>query len=195
MCLRQSADLHMTQLMPLPLTISCNSKSRLVYFSGFTFLVLAKPVVLDKIQDGCKTVVCVCVWYWVRWLQSGWKILLGNIHYYFAYQQFFLILCLYAKLFKFQTHVSEKPIMIWELIQLQQWMLRLTRYELLLKVFFWVSHGTVATFYKWDGQVCKSLMWIFQDSFPKIIKIGLVLAKVFNEDRDDVFFQTLCVCS
>jgi len=39
MCLGQGADLHKTQLMPLPLTISCYSKSRLVlppwfYLSG-----------------------------------------------------------------------------------------------------------------------------------------------------------------
>jgi len=31
----------MAQLMPLPLTISCSSKLRLVF--GFTFLVLAHP--------------------------------------------------------------------------------------------------------------------------------------------------------
>jgi len=30
MCLGQGADMHMDQLMPLPLTISCSSKSRLV---------------------------------------------------------------------------------------------------------------------------------------------------------------------
>jgi len=35
------ADLHMAQLMPLPLTISCNSKSNSFYLVGFTFLVLA----------------------------------------------------------------------------------------------------------------------------------------------------------
>jgi len=29
-CLRRGADMHMAQLMPLPLTISCTSKSRLV---------------------------------------------------------------------------------------------------------------------------------------------------------------------
>ena len=29
-CLRRGADLHMAQLMPLPLTVSCSSKSRLV---------------------------------------------------------------------------------------------------------------------------------------------------------------------
>jgi len=31
MCLGQGADLHMAQLMPEPLTISCSSKSRLVH--------------------------------------------------------------------------------------------------------------------------------------------------------------------
>jgi len=43
MCLGQGADLHMAQLMPLPLTISCSIKSRLVLFTlpGFTFLVSA----------------------------------------------------------------------------------------------------------------------------------------------------------
>ena len=42
-CLERDADLHMAQLMPLPLTVSCFSKIQI----GFTFLVLA-----------C---VCVCV--------------------------------------------------------------------------------------------------------------------------------------
>ena len=36
-CLERSADLHMAQLMPLPLTVSCFSKIQI----GFTFLVLA----------------------------------------------------------------------------------------------------------------------------------------------------------
>jgi len=35
--LRRGADLHMAQLMPLPLTISCSSKSRLVLPSWFYF--------------------------------------------------------------------------------------------------------------------------------------------------------------
>jgi len=56
MCLGQDADLHMAQLMPLPLTISCFSKSRLVLPSWYQLT----RVVLDKIQEGCKTVVCVC---------------------------------------------------------------------------------------------------------------------------------------
>jgi len=43
-CLGQGADLHMAQLMPLPLTVSCFSKIQ----TGFTFLVPATRVVLDK---------------------------------------------------------------------------------------------------------------------------------------------------
>ena len=38
-CLERGADLHMAQLMPLPLTISCFSKIQI----GFTFLVPADP--------------------------------------------------------------------------------------------------------------------------------------------------------
>jgi len=36
-CLERDADLHMSQLMPLPLIVSCFSKVQI----GFTFLVLA----------------------------------------------------------------------------------------------------------------------------------------------------------
>jgi len=35
LCLGQGTDLHMAQLMPLPLTVSCSSKSRLVLPSWF----------------------------------------------------------------------------------------------------------------------------------------------------------------
>jgi len=38
-CLERGADLHMAQLMPLPLTLSCSSKIQF----AFTFLVLAYP--------------------------------------------------------------------------------------------------------------------------------------------------------
>ena len=38
-CLELGADLHMSQLMPLPHTVSCFSKIRIV----FTFLVPADP--------------------------------------------------------------------------------------------------------------------------------------------------------
>jgi len=56
-CHGQGADLHMAQLMPPPLTISCFSESRLV----LPFWCWLNDVVLDKIQEGCKMVVCVCV--------------------------------------------------------------------------------------------------------------------------------------
>ena len=38
-CLERGADLHVAQLMPLPLTVSCFSKIQI----GFTFLVPADP--------------------------------------------------------------------------------------------------------------------------------------------------------
>ena len=55
-CLELGADLHMAQLMPLPLTVSCFSKIQI----DFTFLVPAHLwVVLEKGPlNGC---VCVCV--------------------------------------------------------------------------------------------------------------------------------------
>ena len=55
-CLQRGADLHMAQLMPLPLTVSCSSKIQF----GFTFLVPAYPGSLG--QRAVKRVcVCVCV--------------------------------------------------------------------------------------------------------------------------------------
>ena len=54
--------LHMAQQMPLPLTISCFSKSRLVLPSWFLpFWYLLTRVVPDKFQKSSKTTVCVCV--------------------------------------------------------------------------------------------------------------------------------------
>ena len=43
-CLERGADLHMAQLLPLPLTVSCFSKIQI----GFTFLVPLTRVVSDK---------------------------------------------------------------------------------------------------------------------------------------------------
>jgi len=53
-CLQRGADLHMAQLMPLPLTISCFSKIQI----GFSLLVLAHLG-----SPGQKAIkwVCVCV--------------------------------------------------------------------------------------------------------------------------------------
>ena len=51
-CLERGADLHMAQLMPLPLTVSCFSKIQI----GFTFLAhLGSPG--KGPLNGC---VCVC---------------------------------------------------------------------------------------------------------------------------------------
>ena len=54
-CLEQGADLHMAQLMPLPLTVSCFSKIQIVlpFWYRLTWVVLEKRAVKR---------VCVCVW-------------------------------------------------------------------------------------------------------------------------------------
>jgi len=58
MPLERGADLHMAQLMPLPLTVSCFSKIQI----RFTFWVLARPG--SPGQKAVKWVcVCVCVLY------------------------------------------------------------------------------------------------------------------------------------
>jgi len=55
-CLERGADLHMAQLMPLPLTVSCFSKTQI----GFTFLVPAHPGGPGK-RAVKRVCVCVCV--------------------------------------------------------------------------------------------------------------------------------------
>ena len=55
-CLERGADLHMAQLMPLPLTVSCFSKIQI----GFTFLV---PAHLGSPGQRAVKWVCVCVLY------------------------------------------------------------------------------------------------------------------------------------
>jgi len=51
-CLERGADLHMAQLMPLPLTVSFSSEIQI----GLTFLVPAHPG-----SPGKRAVKCVCV--------------------------------------------------------------------------------------------------------------------------------------
>ena len=53
-CLEQDADLHMAQLMPLPLTVCCFRKIQI----GFTFLV---PAHLGSPGQRAVKRVCVCV--------------------------------------------------------------------------------------------------------------------------------------
>ena len=51
-CLERGTDLHMAQLMPLPLTVSCSSKIQI----GFTFVVPAHP---DSPKQRAVKWVCV----------------------------------------------------------------------------------------------------------------------------------------
>jgi len=53
-CLEQGADLHMSQLMPLPLIVSCFSKIQI----GLPFWYRPTQVVLEKGPLNR----CVCVW-------------------------------------------------------------------------------------------------------------------------------------
>ena len=55
-CLERGADLHMAQLMPLPLTVSCFGKIQI----GFTSLVPAHPSSPGK-GDVKRVCVCVCL--------------------------------------------------------------------------------------------------------------------------------------
>ena len=62
-CLKRGADLHMAQLILLPLTVSCFSKIQI----GFTFLVPAHP--RSPGQRAVKR-VCVCVWHQLNHMQT-----------------------------------------------------------------------------------------------------------------------------
>jgi len=55
-CLERGADLHMDQRIPLPLTVSCFSKSRLVlpFWYRLTWVVPDKGPL-----NGCECVICV----------------------------------------------------------------------------------------------------------------------------------------
>ena len=66
-CLKRGADLHMAQMMPLPLTVSCFSKIQI----AFTFLVLAHLGSPGKIAVKCVCVcVTVCVTVWLFKMQT-----------------------------------------------------------------------------------------------------------------------------
>ena len=63
-CLERGADLHMAQLMPLPLTVSCSNKIQI----GFSFLVLAY---LGSPGQRAIKLVCVCVCMCVCFVMSS----------------------------------------------------------------------------------------------------------------------------
>jgi len=54
-CLERGAELHIAQLMPLPLTVCCFSKIQI----GFTFLVPAHPVDPEKGPLNVCMYVCI----------------------------------------------------------------------------------------------------------------------------------------
>ena len=58
-CLEQGADLHVAQLMPLPLTVSCFSKIQI----GFAFLVPAHPGSPGQraVKRVCVDIISVCL--------------------------------------------------------------------------------------------------------------------------------------
>ena len=56
-CLERDADLHMVQLMQLPLTVSCFSKIQIVFFP---FWYRPTRVVPEKGPLGKRVCVCVC---------------------------------------------------------------------------------------------------------------------------------------
>jgi len=64
-CLERGADLHMAQLMPRPLTVSCFSKIQIDY----TFLVAAHPGSPGQraVKQACMC-VCLCPVLWNCWL-------------------------------------------------------------------------------------------------------------------------------
>ena len=62
-CLERGADLHMAQLMPLPLAVSCFSKIQI----GFTFLVPAHPGIpgqraVKRVCAKTNESVCMCAY-------------------------------------------------------------------------------------------------------------------------------------
>ena len=69
--LERGADLHMAQLMPLPLTVSCFSKIQI----GFTFLV---PAHLGSSEHRAVKRVCMCVCDSIVRFSNIWKATQGT---------------------------------------------------------------------------------------------------------------------
>ena len=78
-CLGWGADLHTAQQLPLPLTISCSSKSRLVLtILVLPFWYLLTRMVSDIFQKSSKTVVCVCVCF-MKYLRIDFRLYLKDL--------------------------------------------------------------------------------------------------------------------
>jgi len=76
---RWGADLHMAQYMPLPLTISCSSKSRLVFPSWFYLSGTLSPGHSQTKSTRAVKRLCVCVTALCPGL-PGWAGTTRNIH-------------------------------------------------------------------------------------------------------------------
>jgi len=79
MCLDQGTDLLMSQLIPLPLTVSCSGKFRLV----LPFWCWLTQVVPDKIQEGVKRFVCVWPLFGDKiflWMPPNWWECIHSMH-------------------------------------------------------------------------------------------------------------------
>ena len=82
-CLERCADLHMAHLMPLPLTVSCFSKTQI----GFIFLVPAHLGSPGKGQLNARVfaveftaswvVNFLDIWYWE---ENFWKYIMAGFH-------------------------------------------------------------------------------------------------------------------
>ena len=72
-CLERGADLHLAQLMPLPLTVSCFSKIQI----GFTFLVLAH--LSSPRQRAVKQVFVVVVRLCIKQMTVQWATTVKDI--------------------------------------------------------------------------------------------------------------------
>ena len=73
------ADLHMAQQIPLPLTISCSSKSRLALPAWFLpFWYLLTRMVPDKFQKSSKLIVIVVVFGYQDFLTIAFKGLMAK---------------------------------------------------------------------------------------------------------------------
>ena len=82
-CLEWGADLHIAQLMPLPLTVSCFSEIQI----GFSFLV---PAHLGSSGKRATEWTCVCVLYSVD--DDFWALIFTFVQY-FVFRAFYRVCC------------------------------------------------------------------------------------------------------
>ena len=159
-CLERGADLHMAQLSPLPLTVSCFSKIQI----GFTFLVAA-----DLGSPGQMAVKRVCVWL-RKQCQRYWR----TDHFLQAVQQWIGLCCVCV-----QAANAEQRYQAWNIKTLTlHWVLSVWSCSLVNGVIFsdicylWTGYlppsGFMSTIHLhfelcvWPAAVLFSLQWIYE---------------------------------